>query len=366
MEDIVTTLTHEEQALVRPVLRAGKTATRARLAGVVRIDFHGHARSPQGFVGDIAMQLGEGPLGRMVVCPSLLLAGLLAMRALGALADVCQVFQSDDAVWVRVHNAMTDTVVAILLQPSLSSTDDDQSSCGGTSAFLLQPFSQSRIVIGFGTYSLAGIEMTVVLSIGAHSQVPLSHVNTHHVGMILRGWLISLNLKREEQVELLVRLIIPELRSPDMGALLDERHVFGVARVGNNHTPLQGEKTHLRIFLQAVVAMVVVGQGRRDILGRGIQALVTFLGLARQTLCSIVLHLCPQGLIGGPHLARDVTSHLGWQMILRAYLVIAVSLQSTSTTHLAMRVRIPTDKVQGIAIRQLRGAQCLELRVRGM
>src|SRR6266516_1985609 len=164
MEDIVTTLTHEEQALVRPVLRAGKTATRASLAGEGRIDFHGHALCQQGFVGDIAMQLGEGPRGSMVVCPSLLLAGFLAMRALRALTDVCQVFQSDDAVWVRVHNAITDTVVAILLQPSLSSTNDDQSSCSRTSAFLLQPLSQSRIVIGFGTYSLAGIEMTVVLS----------------------------------------------------------------------------------------------------------------------------------------------------------------------------------------------------------
>ena len=181
----MTTLTHEEQALVRPVLRAGKTATRASLAGVVRIDFHGHALCQQGFVGDIDMQLGEGPLGSMVVCPSLLLTGLLAMLALGALADVCQVFQSDDAVWVRVHNAMTDLVVAILFQPSLSSTDDDQSSCGGTSAFLLQPFSQSRIVIGFGTCSLAGKELTVVLGIGTHRQVPLSDVNTNHVGMIV-------------------------------------------------------------------------------------------------------------------------------------------------------------------------------------
>ena len=147
----MTTLTHEEQALVRPILRAGKTATRASLAGVVRIDFHGHALCQQGFVGDIAMQFSESPLGSMVVCSPLLLAGFLAMLAPGALTDMCQVFQSDDAVWVRVHNAMTDMVVAILLQPSLSSTNDDQSSCGGTSAFLLQPLFQSRIVIGFST-----------------------------------------------------------------------------------------------------------------------------------------------------------------------------------------------------------------------
>src|SRR6266480_6405922 len=358
MEDIVTTLTHEEQAHVRPVLRAGKTATRARLAGVVRIDFHGHALCQLGFVGDIAMQFGESPLGSMVVCPPLLLAGLLAMRASGALTNVCQVFQSDDAVWVCVHNAMTDMVVAILLQPSLSSTHDDQSSCRGTSAFLLQPFSQTRIVIGFGTCSLAGIEMSVVLSIGTHSQVPLSNVNTNHVGVIVWSGLCNLHFKREEQVELLVRLIIPELRCPDMGTLLDERHVVGVARVGNNHTPLQGEQTHLRLFLQAVVTMVVVGNRRGDVLGGSIQPLVAFLGLARLAQSSIVLHLGPQGLRGGSHLTRDITSHLGWQMIQRAYLVVAVPLQSTSTTHLAMLIRILTDIVQGIAIRQLRGAQC--------
>src|SRR5438046_10196882 len=105
MEDIVTTLTHEEQAHVRPVLRAGKTATRARLAGVVRIDFHGHALCQLGVVGDIAMQFGESPLRSLVVCPRLLLAGLLAMRARGALTIVCRVVQLDDDVWGGVNTA---------------------------------------------------------------------------------------------------------------------------------------------------------------------------------------------------------------------------------------------------------------------
>ena len=109
------------------------------------------------------------PSGKHDGLPSLLLRGFLAMLALGVFTDMCQVFQTDDAVWVRVHNAPTDTVVAVLLQPSLSSADDDHSSCGGTSAFFLQPFSQSRIVIGFGTYSLAGIEIAVLFSSGTHS-----------------------------------------------------------------------------------------------------------------------------------------------------------------------------------------------------
>src|SRR6266516_6648291 len=267
MEDIVTTLTHEEQALVRPVLRAGKTATRASLAGEGRIDFHGHALCQQGFVGDIAMQLGEGPRGSMVVCPPLLLAGGSAMLALGALTDVCQVFQSDDAVWVRLHNAMTDTVVAILLQPSLSSTDDDQSSCRGTSAFLLQPFAQSRIVIGFGPDSLARIEGCMMSRGRGDCQIALSNVHTDHLAVALRGRLCSLDLKCDKQVELLARFVVPQLGGPDGCPMLQEGNMLVIARVGQNHPSIKGKQTHPLLRFEAVVALVVVGEGRRHILG---------------------------------------------------------------------------------------------------
>src|SRR6266568_3802885 len=54
------------------------------------------------------------------------------------------------------------------------------------------------------------------------------------------------------------------------------------------------------------------------------------------------------------------------QMILQTYLIIAITLQSTSTTHLAMLKGILTHRVQGRAIRQLRLAQCLELLGRGL
>ena len=62
-----------------------------------------------------------------------------------------QVLQTDNGVWVLCDNAMADLVIRILFQPSLSSTDDHQTAGNGTSAFLLQPLFQSRIVIGFST-----------------------------------------------------------------------------------------------------------------------------------------------------------------------------------------------------------------------
>src|SRR5215469_5136062 len=91
----------------------------------------------------------------------------LVGTAFGAFADVCQVFQADDAVGVRLHNAATDQVIALSFQPSLSSTDDDQASGGGTSALLLQALSQSRIVVSCGSDLFAGIERGITLGRGS-------------------------------------------------------------------------------------------------------------------------------------------------------------------------------------------------------
>src|SRR5436305_14204976 len=104
------------------------------------------------------MQFGKGPLGGMSVRSALLLCGLLPVTAFGALTDMGQVFQADDAVWVAVHNAPTDLMVAILFEPSLSSAQHDESSCGGTSAFLLQPLSQAGVLVSFGSALCAGTE----------------------------------------------------------------------------------------------------------------------------------------------------------------------------------------------------------------
>ncbi len=113
--------------------------------------------------------------------------------AFGAFANVCQVFQADDAVWVRLHNASTDEVIALLFQPSLSSTDDDKASCGGTSAFLLQALSQSRIVVSFGSDLFTGIERGIILWRGSHCQVALPDIYPNHRGVGLWCWICHLD-----------------------------------------------------------------------------------------------------------------------------------------------------------------------------
>src|SRR5258708_29994713 len=101
MEGIVATLTHEQQTFVRPIRVRGVTTPRTGFASVVAVHFHGQTVRQRGFVGDIAMQFSKGPLGRMPISPALLLTRFLAVLAFRMFADVCQVFQADDAVWVR-------------------------------------------------------------------------------------------------------------------------------------------------------------------------------------------------------------------------------------------------------------------------
>src|SRR3989440_3523734 len=130
--------------------------------------------------------------------------------------------------------------------------------------------------------------------------------------------------------------------------------------------PKKGQETHLLVTLETVIIAVVVGECRSNKLGRIIQPLVAFLGQASLTCLCILLDFCPQCFIGGTDLTGDVTSHLCWQFVGSTYLIIAITLQSATITHLAMLVSVPTDRVQGISIGQLRLSQLDELRRRGM
>jgi len=357
----MATLTPEQQSLIWAVGSRGVAAPGTGLAGVVRIDFDRHTARKPGFVGDVALQFSKGPLGGMSVCLSLLLRGFFAVRAFGALADMCQVLQADDAVWVRIHNTTTDTMVASLFQPSLSSAQHEQASCSGTSAFLLQPFSQSRIVVSYGSDLFAGIKAGVIGGRGSDGQIALSHIDAYHLRMAFGAWVCYFQLKGHEQVKLLVGLVIPELGGSDSRAMLEEGNMLAISRIGYNHAPIQGQDTHLVIWLQTVIPMIVIGQRGRHVLGWSIQSLVAFRGYACRTKRSVLLRLRPQDFVGSPDLAGDIAGHLSGQPILQTYLLVASALQGALITHLAVRETVLAHRVQGSAIRQLRVSQCLEL-----
>src|SRR5207249_5156932 len=148
---------------------------------------------------------GKSPRRSMAVCPPLFLTCLFTVLGADvALTNMCQIFQADETVWVPRHDPTTDHMVGILLQPSLSSAHDNQSSRSGASAFLLQPFLQSCIVVSFSPKLFARIESRLILGGSRHSQVTLTHIHACDRLVSFRGGFCDFDLKRDKQVKLFV------------------------------------------------------------------------------------------------------------------------------------------------------------------
>ncbi len=137
MEGIVAMLTDEQQALIWAVRLAGIAALGACLAGAVGLYFHRYASRKRGFVGDVPMQLGKSPVRSVPIGSSLPVTDVLASFPLRTFANIGQVLQADETMWMLVYDATTDDMVAVLFQPSLSSTNHHQTAGRGASAFLL-------------------------------------------------------------------------------------------------------------------------------------------------------------------------------------------------------------------------------------
>jgi len=176
----MTDLTDKEQTFVGAVSRRGIPTAWACPARAVGIDFDDHAACQQGFVGKVAVQFSKGPRGCMPIGFPLLRASILASLAFRSLSNVCQLFQAYEALWVAFHDALADHVVAILFQPSLSSTNGHKPSCSGASAFVLQPLSQPCIVVSLGSYLFARVEGCLLLGIRGYSQIALPDIDTDH------------------------------------------------------------------------------------------------------------------------------------------------------------------------------------------
>ena len=357
----MTVLTDKQQSFVWAVGITGMSTQRAREATVVGIDLDRHRAMQEGFVGKHAVQLSKRPLGIGSIRLSLFRTRLFAMLTSGSVPNVCQLLQSNQTVWVPGHDALGDDMIGVLLQPSLSPADDDQSSSRGASAFLLQTLSQARIMVGFGNNLLPRMEGTISLGRRGDCQITDAYIHANDASMGFWRGVCYLNLKGNQQIKLLLGLVIPELSGSDMSTMLDQGNVLGIRRVGKDHPSIQGQDADPLLGLEGVVMPKLIGQGGGNILGRLIQSLVPLLGNACFPLCGILLDLGPECLVGGSHLTRNATGHLSRDMVACAYLGIGAILQAHFVTHLAVRKRVATHIVQGIAVSQLRHAQCLEL-----
>ncbi len=311
----MTVLTEKEQTLVRTVLITGVSTHRASLARVVGIHFDSHRTVQECFVGDHGLQLSKRPFGIGRIGLPLFLGRFRGLLAFRAIADICQIFQSNQTVWVSGHDTLGDDMIGVLLQPSLSSADRHKATGCRTSAFFLKTLSQSRVVVGFWDNLLPRMEGLLSSCCAAHSQVANTYIHACHCSVAFGGWVSYLNLKTDQQGELLLLLVVPEFGRTNFSSLL-----WGL-----------------------------------------VQPFVAFLGQTGEAFFGILLDLRPQGFVGRSHLAGNATGHLGRQMKMGANLIIGSILQCDSVTHLAMLKSVLTDRVQGIPIRQLRRAQGFEL-----
>lgn len=108
---------------------------------------------------------------------------------------------------------------------------------------------------------------------------------------------------------------------------------------------------------KGIVTAQVVFQCGRDIPGRLVQALVALLRAACLAVRGVLLDFGPQAFRGSSHLARHRAGQLSRQMKPRPQISIRPILQRDFVAHLAMGKGIARDKVQGIAVGQLRGSQ---------
>ena len=259
------------------------------------------------------------------------------------------------------HDACGDHVIGVLLQPSLSPAYLHQATGCSASAFALQTLSQSRVVVGFGNHALSRMER--LLTPGRRRDRQVAHADIHprdgrHGGWV---WVSYLYLQGDEQVELLLGFVIPQLCRPELRAVLDQGDMLLVSGVGHDHAPAKRENAHLMVCFQAVIAMIVVGQRRGDELGRLIQPFVTLLRQAGLTRLGVLPGLRPQALVGGPHLARDVAGHLRRKPKPHPNLVVALALQPLLVAFLTMRERVARDVVQRVPVGEARLAQRAEL-----
>src|SRR2546423_2264379 len=220
-------------------------------------------------------------------------------------------------------------------------------------------------MVGFGNNLLPRVEGTISPGRTGYSQIANSHINTCYSGMGFGSGVCYFHLKRNEQVELLLGLVIPEFRGSDLSTFLNESDMLAVSRVRHNHAARQRQDREALIALEAIVFLILVGQCGGDVFGRLVQPLVAFPGPCRLAVFRIFLDLCLQRFIGGSNLPGNATSHLGREMKTGTNFVIGSILQSDSVTHIALLKSIPAHIIECVTIGQLRCSQCRELFWRG-
>ena len=136
--DLIATGKAPEDRLCRPVPLVNKPALGAPLRRVTGIDSFNAGASLFGLVGREGAKLG--------IAPAMMPSPLLAATLLGSTADICEVFNNDNASRLHVLNdALAQNVVAIFPKPCLPTSDHLQMTLGRLAAFGLKFATKTEV-----------------------------------------------------------------------------------------------------------------------------------------------------------------------------------------------------------------------------
>src|SRR5262245_62022110 len=104
----------------------------------------------------------------------------------------------------------------------------------------LQSLPQAGVVVCLRASLSARKETRLVLHVGGHGEIALADIHPHDTLLAVWGRVGNRDLQTHQEIARFMRFVIPELRRAKTGAVLDEGHMLGVARVGQNDASLQG------------------------------------------------------------------------------------------------------------------------------
>ena len=368
MEGQLAVLADKEQPVLGTIPFAGVATARAGLTGVVGIHADAAAACERCFVGQQPAQLGKGPLGGMPIRlarfgghGNQLLAEASALAPPRPLANAREVFQADETPGMGVQDVLGNGVIGAQLEPSLSRSDGDASPGRRASAFALEPFLQTSIVISFRSHLLSGRELGVVLWRGHRRQIALPHIDAYHLRHV--GWcgVRGHDGERDQEIEAVFGPIIPEFGPANRCPVLEPGKMPGIALIGQDESPREGQHTHPPCGFEGVVTPQDIRERRRDIVWRLVQALEAFPGPAGFACFHVLVPLGPQGFVGGSHLSEDTARHLRRQAMPGASLFVEIVMQALAVGGLPMRKGMLAGLIERVTIGQLREPQLSHL-----
>lgn len=216
----------KQQAFAGPIVLRDMPTFGASLRGIVGIDFNDHAACKRGFIGQHPMQFGKAPFRVDSIRLALLTRDFLNTFAIFLTASgtpACpfpnarKVFNTDKRTRMLLDNRFADLMVGLLLQPSFSLRDRLEATSGAASAFTLQAFTQSCVMVGAMPDFFAWVKGGLALIVRGHSQIANTHIDPNNLLMVFWLRIAHLDSEGEDQIKLFARLIIPQFGRSYLG-----------------------------------------------------------------------------------------------------------------------------------------------------